>query len=169
MDADLLYESTFLSATALFENLLERFLVEMVCGERGRTKGHYALVRPRNREVFRTLFRKNGQYADLLPYKKMVDVAKVYLNNGNPFALLDETDRDLLAQASKIRNAIAHKSEKALREFKKDVPGVSLLPPNRRIPGVFLKGVFRHDPVQKRIDLYLNAYVGVLRKIVAWW
>ena len=168
-DCDLLYESSFLNATAFFESLLEDVFTEMVCGRPSQEQRHFSLVRPVSKEAFRNIFRKNGEYAVVLPYPKMVEMAKVFLNDGLPFTLIDQPDRDLLSQSVKIRNAIAHKSRRAVSDFKRDVPGVNMLPSNRQVPGVFLRTIFRRDPIQKRIDLYFANYLRVLSEVVGRW
>ncbi len=105
----------------------------------------------------------------MLPYKKTTSAAQLYLNEGHPFTDLADSERDLLAQAVKVRNAIAHRSAKATGEFRNEVEGVDALPPSQRHPGAFLRSVFRRAPLQRRLDLYFNSYLRTLKQITAEW
>lgn len=168
-DSCLIYEATFLAATALFEALLEEMLVEMVCGADSTRRGVYRLVEVRNRSVFRAIRHQDRQYARFLPFSNAKRLARAFLFDGRPFTTIAEQDADLLSQVVKTRNAIAHRSEKAMRQFRKEVPGVDLLPPWRRFPGPFLRSVFRAAPSQRRIDLYFNVLVVVAKRIADSW
>ena len=134
-DRDLVYESSFLALVAHFESFLEEILVETVCGEASRKAGRYRLVGPRSRPHFREILYQGRQFVQLLPYGEMLRYARLYLNDGHPFTDVADDQCDLLSQAVKTRNAIAHRSRTATVKFRRDVPGVDALPRNRQRPG----------------------------------
>ncbi len=168
LDADLLYESTFITAVALFESMLEDLLVEAVCGPRGRA-GNYAIVTARSRDRFRIVLRQGKAYVDLMPFKRVIDCARLYVNDGQPFASVPDADRSLLAQVQYTRNAIAHRSESATNEFKVKVPGVGSLPVNRQRPGPFLRTSYRTNPRQSRSELYLGTMARIASDVASSW
>lgn len=168
-DRDLLYESILLTATAVFEHLLEDLLVEMVCGPPSTHPGHFPLLRPKSRAAFRHIYLQGQGYVSMLPYNNTIRMADLYLNGGLPFTLVANPERDLLSQAIKIRHAVAHRSKKAYQEFRAKVPGVQGLPQNRRFPGPFLRTIFRANPTQSRLDLYLNNLVQILHALTTSW
>ena len=163
-NCELIYESVFLNAIARFEALLNELMQEFVCGAQSSRTGCYALIKPRSRSVFRVVLTGGRAYVDLMPFNDCVEIAKRFLNEGKPFSEIEESDRNILAQAALVRNAIAHRSESALMRFRTRVNGVDLLPSNRQFPGAYLRRVYRAHPTQTWNELYLDTLdkVGVL-------
>jgi hypothetical protein len=145
-DCDLIYESAFLNTMTRFEGLLNLLLEEFICGQGSRNKGHFALITPRSRPVFRDVLTGGRPYVDLMPFKDCVDIASRFLNDAHPFSDIEMADRDILAQAVLVRNAIAHRSDSAIGTFRKNVNGVSSLPRHRQYPGPYLRRFFRSQP-----------------------
>lgn len=168
-DCELIYESAFLNAVARFEGLLNDLLTEFVCGPNSSKPGRFPLVKPRSRPAFRTVFTAGRAYVDLMPFKTCLDVSKRFLNDAKPFSEVDAADQNVLAQAVLVRNAIAHRSDSALTRFRRDVVGVSLLPPHRRFPGSHLRRVYRAHPTQTWNDLYLDTLEKVGMQLATGW
>lgn len=156
IDCELLYESAFLYAIARFEGLLNTLLSEFVCGQPSSNAGHYRLVTPRSRPTFREILTAGRPYIELMPFKRCIEVSERFLNGGRPFADVDATDQQILAQAVLVRNAIAHRSDAAMITFRQKVNGVNSLPINKQVPGAYLRRVYRAYPVQSWNDLYLD-------------
>lgn len=168
-DCELIYESAFLNAMARFEGLLNLLLSEFVCGAESKHSGLFRLVQPRSREVFREVLTGGRAYIELMPYKDCVDVAKRFLNDGRPFSDVDNSDRQILAQAMLVRNAIAHRSDAALGKFRRTVTGVSLLPTHRQFPGSYLRRPYRAHPHATWNDLYLDTLEKVGAVLATSW
>jgi hypothetical protein len=105
----------------------------------------------------------------MIPIKRAIEVAELYLNGGVPFTLVSGVDRQTVAEAILIRNAIAHRSGSALQRFRKDVPWVDRLPTNQRRPGPYLRQVFRSSPAQTRHQAYFAGLGSVAGTIAANW
>ena len=74
-----------------------------------------------------------------LPYSdNTLSRAKIYLVDGKPFTLVDNIQKDKISNYHKIRNAIAHKSKKAMKEFN-TIISISTLLPNERTPQGYLR------------------------------
>lgn len=168
-DLHLIYEATFLGAMAALEHFLESFLVECVCGMRSRKRGHYSLVKPKNRRCFEDILFGPSGHVNMLPYRETLRNASLYLNEGLPFKNLPEQMKLSLNEGALIRNAIAHHSSKALRAFQEKVPGVQSLSKRRQRPGPFLRNVFRHSPKQRRIDHYFGSFRRIAHYLVSNW
>jgi hypothetical protein len=168
-DCDLLYEATFLSAVAFFEDALELLLTEMISGQKGTRKGSFAVVSAKSRDVLRHLIHGDLDYVEMLPFDKTVKLARRFPKAPVPFEVLDGGDRSRLADVVKVRNAIAHRSPHALGTFRTKVTGVNTLPLNRRYPGPFLRQVFRVAPDQTRHELYLLTLSKAASEIRAQW
>lgn len=168
-DVYLLYESTFLTAVALFEALLEDVLVEAACGRRGSQVGSYAIATARSRDKFRMMLHHGRQYVDLLPFDRAVETARLYLNDARPFAQIPSADRQYLAEIVWTRNAVAHRSDSAASMFRKKVPGVTSLVKNQQKPGPFLRTVYRSNPWQTRNELYLATMARITKDLTMAW
>jgi hypothetical protein len=155
-ECELLYESAFLYSIARFEGLLNALLGEFVCGQTSANVGHYSLIVPRNRPTFRNVLTGGRPYIELMPFGRCVEISKRFLNNGKPFSDVDSADQHILAQAVLVRNAIAHRSDTAIKVFRSKVSGVNSLPANRQQPGAYLRRVYRAHPVASWNDLYLD-------------
>ena len=157
-DVELVYGSTFLSACSSWESLLEEMLYEVVCGLPSRKKGNFRLAEFRSRGHFReVLHHPRKEYISMASVASVVQTASLFINEGRPFTSISEPNQTLLKQAFWIRNAIAHQSDFALRVFREKVPGVGSLPANKRVPGTFLRVVFRVSPTQRRYEPYFAA------------
>ena len=95
--------------------------------------------------------------------------AKQFLQEGKPFDSVGDADRSILSDAVKVRNAIAHRSGRAISLFRTNVPGVDVLPSNRQFPGPYLRREYRAFPTQRWIDLYFDTMEIVGRRLVSDW
>jgi len=69
-------------------------------------------------ELESVLLGENKKYLDWLPFPdNTLKRAKIYLVDRKPFTFISEIQKDKIANYHKIRNAIAHKSKKAMKEF----------------------------------------------------
>lgn len=140
---DHLHESTFLEVVTRFEAFLEDLFYEVALGTSSIFKtgaiGAVAGVHSRD-DLEATLFSSsNLDYLNWLPIDRTIDRAAVLLRDGRPFSRLDRrgSERALLTEVSKIRNAVAHRSGTAWTNFGKLVPGN--LPAARRHPAGLLQ------------------------------
>jgi hypothetical protein len=104
-----------------------------------------------------------------MPYKDCIEVATRFLNEAHPFSDVEEADKNILAQAVMVRNAIAHRSDVALTRFRQIVNGVPSLPRNRQYPGPYLRRSFRAHPNATWNDLYLDTVEKVGVKLAESW
>lgn len=168
-DVELIYESAFLNATARFEGLLNEVLEEIVCGKSSNKAGHYSLIQPRSRKAFRAILTGRSGYVDLMPMRQCVEVSERFVNEGKPFSDVADADKHLVSQIVLIRNAIAHRSDSALKKFRRDVAGVGDLSPHRQFPGAYLRRQYRANPVERWNDLYLNTLEKVGANLASSW
>jgi hypothetical protein len=85
------------------------------------------------------------------------------LDGGSPFCDLLPGDRQTIETITTIRNAIAHSSPHAMKEFRtKVISSLSLLP-GERSPAGFLRSQARAVPAQDRLELFV-AELGRIAK-----
>ena len=96
-------------------------------------------------------------------------VALVYGGGIGPRTL---TEQDIVAAQRELGgflNAIAHRSDAAIKSFRQSVSGVSSLPPNRQQPGAYLRRVYRSYPTETWNDLYLDTLEKVGAQLGSSW
>jgi hypothetical protein len=139
-DVDHLYESTFLDATSTFERFQEELFFSCLLGASGIRKCE-PIAQFRNRaEAERVVLATDRRgYISWSQMNDNIRRADAYLAHGRPFSRLQRRARDLevLATATKIRNAIAHESRSAAERFRK-LP-LGSLPIARRTPAGYLR------------------------------
>ena len=169
-DILLVYASSFLSACAKWEALIEACMFEAACGRPSTRPGNFRHVRFRSRQHLRELLLyPNRDYLPVQSVKAATEVTALLINEGRPISGISEPNRTHLQQAGWIRNAIAHESAFALRVFREKVPGVAAMLPNQRTPARFLRSEFRINPRQRRYELYFAAMSSAAREIRNSW
>ncbi|MBM4066826.1 MAG: hypothetical protein FJ266_14525 [Planctomycetes bacterium] len=136
------YCGLYLDLFTEFEALLEQLFF-------GLLEGNYyssdMLVKKRIKVQPSTMFSEivfhKRSYLDWLPYSDhTIPRAKLFLDNGYPFTKLSKPQIDRLDDLHKIRNAIAHKSKKAEKDFNNVIINLTLLPSERK-PAGFLRSI----------------------------
>jgi len=135
------YAGLYLDLFTEFENLIEKLFLGLLNGD----------IKPNNIEVKKKIFIKpitelelvllgeNKKYLDWLPYcDYTLKRATIYFVDGKPFSFVSKIQKDKISNYHKIRNAIAHKSKKAMKEFNLII-SVSTLLPIEKTPQGYLR------------------------------
>lgn len=110
-----------------------------------------------------------NSYTDWMPFHKFtVKRASGFFAGGLPFEKVNKADRKILEEASTLRNAIAHGSEHALRQFERVFtidPSTRryIIPPKQRNPASYLRGI--HAGPQTRLAYRITALVAVVTRM----
>jgi hypothetical protein len=118
-DVEQVYAGLFLDAFTEFEALVENLFVGLFSGTH---KSSLLTVRRLFRVLPATKAREvvfEGKiYADWLPFPDCtIPRARRFLHEGEPFSLLDESEKGSLKKYHLLRNAVAHKSASAKEKF----------------------------------------------------
>lgn len=104
------------------------------------------------------------KYVDWLPYKSYtLPRAESFFASGKPFSTLDNSDISALDNISVIRNALAHQSTFAMRQFKKKFIEGRNIPPAQHRPPAYLRG--NHTVGQTRMNYLMGCVVITMRKL----
>jgi hypothetical protein len=126
------YAGLYLDLFTEFENLLEELFLGILKGEvksNNPTIKSKIIIKPISELETVIHGTKAKKYLDWLPYPDItIPRAKIYLVDGKPFTLLTEIQKNRIANYHTIRNAIAHKSKKAMNEFNTFISSMTLLP-----------------------------------------
>lgn len=111
-----------------------------------------------------------NSYTDWMPFDKhTLKRAPAFFVGGEPFKSISKPDRKVLEDATTLRNAIAHGSEHALRQFQrvfaKDNFGAFIIPPQQRNPATYLRGI--HAGTQTRLEYRITEIVAVIGRMCA--
>jgi hypothetical protein len=158
------YAGAYLFFYTYLERSLERlFLGIMMNRYDFHQPGIRSLVSVRSDVVARSILSGERSYADWIPYDLTRKRAKAFLSGGLPFTSLGKPDQRVFARLSLIRNAIAHESTHALKQFRAEFTDGKSLPPEQRTPAGYLRG--QHAVGQTRLEYSFAEAVGVLGRL----
>lgn len=162
-DLNSVYEALFIRAVTSFESFLEELFLGIL-EKRVRYKNPRKIVVkmiPLSRPALVDVVFQQHKYLEWLPFDKTTDRADYYLIGGRPFSDLEQPDKDAIAKIVTIRNAIAHHSRHAAKQFKiKVIQSLPLLK-GEKTPSGFLR-----SQVQQNVNRF-EAYIGQLGRIAA--
>ena len=157
------YAGLYLDLFTEFENLIERLFLGLLNGDvkpSNRGVNKKVTIRPIS-ELETVLLGEYQTYLGWLPYtKNTIPRAEIYFIDGKPFTLLNEIQKGKISNYHKIRNAIAHKSKKAMKEFTAII-SISTLLPSEKTP----QGYLRNKPSSATVKTQLEIISDELKAI----
>lgn len=169
-DIEMVYCSCFLNVSSRWETYLEEVLIRAVCGPKSNNSENWRFAWFRTRECLKNILTHRGKpYLGFTTIEEAEKLSSLLVNKGRPISVVSSNNRTLIGQAVQIRNAIAHDSGMAKKNFKEKVPGVSALPNSKRTPGAFLRHEFRQYPSQRRYEIYFVAFQMAAEEISKAW
>ncbi len=154
-DIEIIYEALFLRVVTSFETFLEKLFFAIMLRKVPTVKG-VTLMTAVSRRALYDIVLQRGNYLDWLPYKRTETRASIYLKNGQPFSGISDGDKSQIKTVTVVRNAIAHRSDFAMREFREKVIGGLLLLGREKRPAGFLRSQVRANPTQLRFEVYMS-------------
>ena len=158
------YAGLYLDLFTEFENIIEELFLGLLNGD----------VRPNDSSIkikikikpiteLESVMRGDSKkkYFDWLPYTdNTIPRANIYFVEGKPFTILTSQQKNKISNYHKIRNAIAHKSKKALKEFT-DIISSSTLLPLERTPQGYLRNIPNIATGKTQLEI-INDELGVI-------
>lgn len=142
-DLDQAYSGAYLAWFTALENSIEDLFLGLLVGtyrSRG-FSGSRIVVRSRATAASVIRNKKKG-YIDWFPYQESTQrLAEVYLVGGRPFTSVSREDEGLFRRMLLIRNAVAHDSDHALKQFRSSLVDGLGLPSWQHKPGGYLRGI----------------------------
>lgn len=158
---NMIVENAFLNVVTLWESFLENTFIAYMMGhisENGVSVNRY--VNPTDRDHAYNLIKNVTTYPDWTDLDKILINAQNFFENGGPFQILRTLKGELNA-IKKIRNAIAHTSYSAKKDFENLVRGKVGYLPTDISP---VKFISEHKTGKKRGDpTYFEHYVEFLK------
>lgn len=138
----LINEYSFLNLYLSWEYFLEEAFIRFLCGAQNSNalpKTRY--VRPYSLKHARDVIKQNQRYIDWTAGNVVIDRAKLYFKDGEPFNSALGSCLNELTEMKKIRNRIAHSSKEVRESYQQLVRqklGHHPMSPRGMIPGRFL-------------------------------
>jgi len=155
-DVDTFYEGIFLKTVTSFESFVEELFIGLLYKKYDLpTRKKIQKIAFEDRKTVLNFLLLNGQkkYLDLLPFEKLKKNYKVFYKDENPFAVLNDSQKDILNQVFILRNAIAHNSITANKKFKKFLEDNHPALISIKTPSQFLQTL--NNPNQTMFEVYL--------------
>lgn len=157
-DLHSVYEAMFIRGVTSFEVFLQDQFIAIMNGTASYSRGRGVFVKmsATSPAALMDILLQKRAYVTWLPYDETRKRASIYLKEGKPFSDVQKPERETMDRITLIRNAIAHQSTHAIRQFEdKVLSGLTLLPQERR-PAGFLRSVLRAAPLQRRFEFYVS-------------
>ncbi|MBA4320704.1 MAG: hypothetical protein C0412_20105 [Flavobacterium sp.] len=164
-DVEQVYKGLFLDAVAAFEEFFENLFIGLSTKKIKPGSSRVSLkVFFRNEPIARPII-TGGNYYDWFPYYRTKKKAKQFFKNGYPFTCLTNIEIDLVEKIIVARNAIAHKSYFAKKNFEDRVIGLtSLLPKEKRV-AAYLRGRYSLSSPTTRYEDLVMTMASIAEKI----
>jgi len=163
-EADLLraYSGAFLAFHAFAEQALERAFFGVLMGRLvSSDPSVQPLVQIKSEVVARRVVFSTRQYVDWIPYNdRTLRRANAFLSSGKPFSNVTKADGRHLDNMAVLRNALAHQSDHARKQFIRTFTIGKALPPSQLRPSGYLRGT--HAVGQTRVNYLLAETVRIL-------
>jgi len=164
-DIEQIYKGLFLESVAALESSIEDLFLGLLIGQ----------ITPRSTRTTSKIILSSrlaaqqivfaGKFYDWLPYDRTTERAEHFFKNGHPFSILNNGDKAKTEEFRLIRNAIAHKSHHARKQFEDKVIGSTALTPRERKVGGYLVGSFRSSPRQTRYENLIIDMALIFEKV----
>ena len=153
-DLHSVYEALFLRALTGFEVFLENLFFSILGGKAKYPKSRVSVrMTPSSSKALSEIIHQGDKYLKWIPFDNTEKRARLYLNGGRPFSELDDAGKLTIRTVTTIRNAIAHNSPHALKQFKTKIIGSAFLLRSEKRPAGYLRS--QVNPTQKRFEVYV--------------
>lgn len=165
-DIEQVYSGIYVEAFVSFERFLEDLFLGYVGGKvsmptiKVKAKMSFPTAAITKDVVF-----GGKDYIDWIPYERTTERAAIFLKEGKPFSTLSKTQKEMLKELHRVRNALAHRSDHSVDIFTRLVLGTMSLSPQERKPAGFLRSVFRVSPKQTRLENYLFEMLTIAKEL----
>lgn len=167
-DVETVYAGLFIDAFTEFEALIERLFLGLFDGSlRSTTQPTTRIFTVTPKTSCRTVVFDGNNYVDWLPIdERTIKRAKRFLTGGIPFTSLLSTEKSNLKSAHLLRNALAHKSDSATKNFLKSINQQALLP-HEKTPSGYLRSRPQGTTGPTQFEIKMNILDTISKKLCA--
>ena len=162
-DLHRVYGGAFMAYATYVERSLERLFLGILM-KRFAAPALRPLIEIQSEVVARRVVAGGRKYVDWLPFEAHTEVrALAFLAAGRPFTGLSNADKKTLDRVGILRNALAHESSHALRQFRKNFTDGKAVPAEQLSPAGYLRG--QHSPGITRFTNTLAEATAVFTRL----
>lgn len=144
-DCESAIEALYLRSFSSFELLLDELFWGLLTGKIRHSYGCRSEYQFVNREVA-VRYVMQGQFVKWLPFSGAIEFTKHFFAEGcNPYVLPNESQKFELSKCVHLRNAIAHRSEGAIKKFEVSVCELKTLPKGDQSVAGYLMSTHSRD------------------------
>jgi hypothetical protein len=166
-DVEHIYGALFLGAFASLEGMLEDLFLKLLTGRVRVPRSVRSKVTFRSDMVARGVVFGDRKYVDWTPYDRTLKRAETLFYGGRPFSKLDPNEIGVIKMVCTIRNAVAHQSGHARKQFDKEVISQLTLPPRERTPTGFLRSIHSSAPDVTRYEQLIGDLTSIARNLAS--
>lgn len=163
-DTEQVYTGLYLDIFTEFESMIENLFLGLLSGQL------YSRICPVKRRIkmkpssmVQEVVFAGRPYLDWLPYRdRTIRRANIYFSRGKPFTVLSDSQMTNIDSYHVIRNALAHKSDSALKRFYDTTSGLTLLP-QERSPAGYLRSTPYSTSPQTQYEIAVIELVAIIR------
>lgn len=162
-----IYGALFIGAFASFEGMLEDLFLKLLTGRVRVPRSVRSKVTFRSDIVARGIVFGDHKYLDWTPYDRTLKRAERLFYGGRPFSKLDPNEIGRIKMLCAIRNAVAHQSAHARKQFDKEVISNLILTPRERTPTGFLRSLHSSTPDVTRYEQLIGDLTSIARNLAS--
>ena len=165
-DVNYIYSGLFIGLITSFELFLEEYFIGLLCGIYTTQNVHPIVIYP-NKISCKNVLTGGKKYIDWLPYNTTITRAKIFFKNGkDPFSKISDHYKEILNDAYKIRNCLAHNSDHANSVFQNKVLiKHRYITKDEKKPIGFLRGNHSSSPPTTRYEFFTRSILGAGKDI----
>jgi len=166
-DIEIIYAGLFLDIVTSFEGFIENLFLNLLVDDTIHPlKSVKAKFNFNNLANSRSVVCSGRNYIDWFPYYLTIKRARIYFKSGKPFTNFDEGEKKYLEEILYIRNALAHRSNYAIRQLNRNViKDLPLTSKEKTVTG-FLRSFYVYSPPQTRYEYYVLQLAYLAKKLV---
>ena len=156
------YAGAYMDYVTFLERSVERLFLGLLMGRLVHPRAT-TLVTVKSDVVARKLVRGDRTYVDWFPFDLTIKRANAFLSSGEPFAGVSNSDKRTFKQTGLLRNALAHQSTHALKQFRRELVDGRNLPASQHMPSQYLRG--QHNTTQSRLVFHMAQASACVQRI----
>ncbi len=164
-DVEQVYKGLFLDAVASFEEFFENLFIGLSTKKIKPGSSRVSLKASFRYDPIARPIITGGNYYNWFPYYRTKRKAIYFFKDGYPFTCLTNIEIDIIAKIMYIRNAIAHKSNFAKKNFEDNVIGSTSLLPREKKVAAYLRGRYSALSSRTRYENFVMAIATIADKV----
>ena len=164
-DVEHIYGAIFIGAYTAFESMLEDLFLKLLTSSVKASRSVKSKATFNSAAAARSIVFGGKNYLDWIPYDKTLERAEQFFYSGQPFTKLSSHEKGRIKTVCLIRNAIAHSSSHARKQFDVSVVSTLTLQPRERTPNGLLRSLHSTTPNVTRYEQLVGDLTSIAHSL----